>query len=158
MRLSGPVLHEAESADYGACRFRLEGRDVVFRAAKITPTKLGQFFTLWKRAHPGAPIAPLDADDAVDLLVVSTASATQHGLFIFDKRILVAKGLLSGPQHAGKRALRVYPPWSEPVAQAAVKTQQWQLPYFIAMADGVPADPVRLRRLLGGPENHETQV
>ncbi len=40
---------EAESADYGAATFALDGAPVRFRVAKTTPTKVGQFVTLWKR-------------------------------------------------------------------------------------------------------------
>jgi hypothetical protein len=36
---------EAESGEYGACEFKLNGLSVKFRVAKITPTKIGQFVT-----------------------------------------------------------------------------------------------------------------
>lgn len=52
LQLTRPIVAEAESAEYGACRFALEGHSIVFRVAKITPTKTGQFVTLWKRPAP----------------------------------------------------------------------------------------------------------
>lgn len=150
MTLTGPVVREAESADYGALRFRLDEYAVVFRAAKTTPTKIGQFVTLWKRPVPGAEIAPLDADDPVDVVVVLASSGQQHGYFIFSKRILIEKGVFSSAAHGGKRAIRVYPPWSRPVAAQAVKTQQWQREYFLHCLPDGSADPAHARRLFAG--------
>ena len=36
-----------ESLEYAACSFELDGRTVEHRASKITPTKSGQFVTVW---------------------------------------------------------------------------------------------------------------
>ncbi|MES2016204.1 MAG: MepB family protein [Pseudomonadota bacterium] len=145
LTLSGPVVRETESADYGACRFALDGRALVFRIAKTTPTKPGQFFTLWKRASAGAPIAPLAFDDEADFVVVASLA----GLFIFDRAVLVARGVFSSAAAPGKRALRIYPPASMPLASQAIRTQQWQRPYFLALAPDGSADPLRTRSLFG---------
>jgi hypothetical protein len=149
MQLSSPVVPEAESADYGACRFGLDGRVIVARVARTTPTKIGQFVTLWKRPLPGAAIAPLAFDDPVDIVLVSCSNGEQHGQFVFDKRILVKQGVFSSPQHDGKRAMRVYPPWSHPVAKDAVRTQQWQRDYFLHFSGDGTADVAHTRRLFG---------
>lgn len=149
MTLSSPVLREGESGEYGACRFELDGQAVVFRVAKTTPAKLGLFVTLWKRPLPGDAIAPLAAADQLDFVVVEVAQAGQRGQFVFDKRILIGKGVLSSADHAGKRALRVYPPWTSPVAKDAVRTQQWQLAYFLHLSATGSADPPHTRRLFG---------
>ncbi|MFL9998731.1 MepB family protein [Paraburkholderia sediminicola] len=150
MKVSGPVLRESESADYGACRFALDGRNIVFRVAKTTPTKIGQFVTLWKRPGPGHAIAPLDAGDAVDFVVVCTANASRQGQFVFDRKILIEKGVMSSPESPGKRAIRVYPPWSNPVAAEAVKTQKWQVQYFVDVSERGPIDQAHLRYLFRG--------
>ncbi len=39
----------SEGAEYGACSFELNGLKIEHRVAKITPTKVGQFVTIWKR-------------------------------------------------------------------------------------------------------------
>jgi hypothetical protein len=65
---SGPVVPEAESAEYGACSFQLNRLAVRFRTAKITPTKTGQFVTLWKRTEAG-PIAPYEEADEIDFVL-----------------------------------------------------------------------------------------
>lgn len=147
MTLTDEAWREEESADYGACRFGLDGQVIVFRVAKTTPTKIGQFVTLWKRPTPTGEIAPLDSGDGVAFVVVSVADETRHGQFVFDREILAAKGVMSIDGEGGKRAIRVYPPWSRPVAKQAVRTQQWQLKYFLALDQSGHADPVQVRRL-----------
>src|SRR5690349_664326 len=86
---------ELESAEYEACRFSLNDCNVVFRKAKTTPTKIGQFLTTWKRLNPNGPIVPLDFNDNIDFLVVSVNDKTNQGQFIFDKKLLLAKGIIS---------------------------------------------------------------
>lgn len=140
---------EQESGEYGACRLHLEGRVVVFRVARTTPTKTGQFVTLWKRPAPGDSIAPLDSGDGIDLVIVSVADATRRGQFVFDQQALLRHGVMSRDGQGGKRAIRVYPPWSTPVAKDAIKTQQWQLRHFVALAPADADAAVRLRQLLG---------
>lgn len=41
--------NEPESKEYDACRFKLNGLNIISRKAKITPKKIGQFVTFWKR-------------------------------------------------------------------------------------------------------------
>ncbi|PZW94345.1 hypothetical protein DFS28_1085 [Pseudomonas sp. 478] len=147
MTLTHEARREEESADYGACRFGLDGQVIVFRVAKTTPTKMGQFVTLWKRPTPTSEIAPLDSGDGVAFVVVSVADETHRGQFVFDREILAAKGVMSIDGEGGKRAIRVYPPWSRPVAKQAVRTQQWQLKYFLTLDQSGHADPVQVRRL-----------
>lgn len=149
MTLSGAVIREPEGAAYGACRCRLDGHAVVMRTAKTTPTKVGQFVTLWKRPLPGGEIAPLDCGDEVDFVVVLVEGDGQRGQFIFSKQVLIEHGVLSSPAHAGKRAMRVYPPWSLPLAPQALRTQQWQLDHFLHCSADGSADPAQARRLFG---------
>jgi hypothetical protein len=149
MTLTHEARREEESAEYGACRFGLDGQTIVFRLAKTTPTKIGQFVTLWKRPTPACEIAPLDTGDGVAFVVVSVADATHRGQFVFDREILAAKGVMSIDGVGGKRAIRVYPPWVTPVAKQAIRTQQWQLKYFLALDQSGNADAVEVRRLFG---------
>jgi hypothetical protein len=136
-----------ESADYAACRFEVDAKRVVFRVAKTTPSKVGQFVTLWKRPQPNGAIAPIDASDPVDFVVVHSSNAERYGQFVFNKNVLLKRSILSSQKHAGKRAIRVYPPWSHPVAKDAVKTQSWQLPYFNESAEDGSADRAHARKL-----------
>lgn len=58
MKITKEPTREAEGSEYEACRLGLNGYNIVFRVAKTTPTKIGQFVTVWKRLHTGAPIMP----------------------------------------------------------------------------------------------------
>ncbi|SFX40569.1 hypothetical protein SAMN03097694_1989 [Janthinobacterium lividum] len=126
---------EAESADYGACRAELDGKRLVLRVAKTTPTKTGQFVTVWKRPHPDAEIAPLDDADPVDVVIIAASDGAQHGFFIFPRKVLLERGVMSRAGHGGKRALRVYPPWCVPESVLAQRTQRWQEEWFVAAGE-----------------------
>ncbi|MDN2710622.1 MepB family protein [Janthinobacterium sp. SUN118] len=126
---------EAESADYGACRAELDGKRLVLRVAKTTPTKTGQFVTVWKRPHPDAEIAPLDDTDLVDVVIIAVSDGAQQGFFIFPRSVLIERGLMSRSGAGGKRALRVYPPWCVPESGQALRTQRWQGAGFVAEGD-----------------------
>ncbi len=147
---SGLVLQnlktEDESADYGASEFRIKNQSIKFRVGKITPTKVGQFVTFWKRLGMG-PILPYDSNDSIDFLVVSVRNEKYFGHFIFPKTILCEKGIISFNGREGKRAMRIYPPWDKVDNSQAKKTQAWQLKYFIDFSENVNSDFERIRRL-----------
>lgn len=138
---------EDESAEYGACQFELEGKRVAFRVANTTPTKLGQFVTIWKRPHVQDEIAPIDFDDDIEFVLVSVFDHQHRGLFVFNKHILAQKGVMSVKGKGGKRAIRVYAPWVRPIVKQAIQTQRWQLHYFVS-AEAAEANSTKLRQLL----------
>lgn len=139
---------EAESSDYNACSFSVEGRSVKYRMAKVTPTKNGQFVTIWKR-KPNGPIQPFDSSDEIDFVLV-TVKATHHlGLFIFPQEALIKHGIFSVNKKGGKRAIRVYPPWDKATSKQAEKTQKWQLDYFLDLSKNKSTDVIRCKLLLG---------
>jgi len=121
---------EAESADYGACRLSVNHQTVVFRVARTTPTKVGQFVTLWQRPGGVNEIAPLDSEQGIAAVMVAVFDEENRGIFLFDGDILVKQGVFSRQGVGGKRALRVYAPWVTPLSRQALKTQQWQSRYF----------------------------
>ena len=129
-------LAEAESADYNAYTFQLNKKTICYRMAKITPTKTGQFVTLWKRNTLGI-IEPFDLLDTIDFVIISVRKEDLFGQFIFPKAVLLAKGIFSTEIKEGKRATRVYPPWDETTSKQAQKTQQWQLDYFYEISSNV---------------------
>ncbi|CAI1137819.1 MepB protein [Serratia entomophila] len=138
---------EAESAEYGACQFELQGKRVMFRVANTTPTKLGQFVTLWKRPHVRDEIAPIDFHDDIEFALVSVFDRQHRGLFVFNKHTLAQKGVMSVNAKGGKRAIRVYAPWVKPVVKQAIQTQRWQLQSFVPVEMN-EANGGKLRRLL----------
>lgn len=145
--LSSKPKRELESSDYSACRFALNNRKIVFRLAKTTPNKIGQFATIWKRPIAKGPIAPLDSSDDFDLIVISVSNKTNFGQFIFNKNILLERDYISINSKGGKRAIRIYPPWDKPIAKQAIKSQEWQLPYFLPIYINQNNDLKQVRKL-----------
>ncbi|ARF55857.1 MepB family protein [Streptomyces gilvosporeus] len=137
---------EAESAEYGAHSFTVDGRAVRFRVAKTTPTKTGQFVTVWKR-RDGGPIEPYGIEDPVDLFVISTREGEHFGQFVFPCEVLAARDIVSRNGSGGKRGFRVYPPWAVTTSRQARATQKWQIEHFLPVPVPGPADPAHARRL-----------
>jgi hypothetical protein len=137
---------ESEGTEYGACAVEVSGKALRFRVSKITPTKVGQFVTFWKRIENG-PIQPFDAADRIDFLVVSCRKGQLLGQFVFPKSVLRERNVISFRGEGGKRAIRVYPPWDRPTSHQALKTQTWQLPYFLETPEDGPLDLARARQL-----------
>lgn len=147
MKVTQAAVCENESAEYGACRLSLNDHSIMFRIAKTTPTKIGQFVTMWKRSTLNGEISPLDITDGVDFVVIHASDKTHHGQFVFNQKILLQKDIISNNNAGGKRGIRVYPPWTKPTAKEAIKTQQWQLPYFLSFKSDGTADPAQVCKL-----------
>lgn len=144
-KCSEPVL-ELESAEYGACDFKLDDLNIKYRVAKITPTKTGQFVTLWKRNKQGI-IEPFRLDDEIDFFIISTRKDNHFGQFIFPKAVLYEKGVISDETKEGKRAIRVYPPWDDANSKQAQKTQEWQVKYFLEIPEDGLSDLALAKQL-----------
>ncbi|MGB1296570.1 MAG: MepB family protein [Flavobacteriales bacterium] len=121
--------NETESQDYFASRFALNGLQLLSRNSKLTPKKIGQFVTFWKR-NKNNPIEPFHENDSFDFLIVNTKMENRYGQFVFPKAILIRKGILSTERKEGKRGFRVYPSWDIVSSKLAERTQKWQLNYF----------------------------
>lgn len=142
---SEPIL-ETQNAEYGAYLFNINTFSVRFRVAKITPTKIGQFVTLWQRNADGTP-QPYDVSDPSDFYVISTRKGNSFGQFVFPKHVLYHQNVLSNKGEGGKRAIRVYPPWDKPTSRQAVNTQIWQLKYFLEIPINGPLNCDRVHML-----------
>lgn len=140
------LLREPESEEYGAFTFAMNQRRVQFRVAKITPKKLGQFVTLWKRIGDG-PIIPYDIADPIDLFVISVRTSERFGQFAFPKALLHEKGIVSQAGKGGKRAMRVYPPWDIANSRQAKNSQTWQNLYFFEIDPKTSIDTCRIQQL-----------
>jgi len=121
---------ETESQDYFAHQFKLNGKPIKFRTAKTTPTKIGQFVTLWKRNEKGIT-EPYNIFNEFDFYIIATRKDKKLGVFIFPKTVLHSFKILSDTMMDGKRGFRVYPIWDIAANKQAQKTQDWQLKYFI---------------------------
>ncbi len=141
------LVIEKESQEYSACEFQANEKRIKFRSAKITPTKIGQFVTIWKREGDG-PIMPFDTADPVDVFMIVAKSDDKLGLFIFPQSILHQKGYVSHNGIGGKRAMRVYPSWDIADNPQAKKTQEWQLKYFTQVNTDGFIDKDKIQNLL----------
>lgn len=144
---SKPLI-ESQNAAYGAYVYNLNDLSIRFRVAKVTPTKIGQFVTLWKRIGDG-PIQPYDVSDTVDFFVICVRKGNRLGQFVFPKAVLNEQDIISNKGKGGKRAIRVYPPWDKPTSKQAKKTQEWQLKYFLDIPQNTVIDRVRAKTLYG---------
>lgn len=138
---------ETESQDYFAHTFKLNNLIIKYRTAKITPTKIGQFVTLWKRNKLGITV-PYSLSDNIDFYIIATQKDTKLGLFIFPKILLHQKGILSDECKDGKRGFRVYPIWDETTNKQAQQTQLWQTNYFLDLSQDTNIDLKKPKRLL----------
>lgn len=131
-KLSNHIEKELESREYDAYRLKINDKHILFRNAKITPTKVGQFVTLWKRSEETKKITPIDFNDNVDIVIIAIIAPEGEGQFIFNKHLLYKKNIFSGHNKEGKRAIRVYPPWCEVKSTQAIRTKKWQEKYFLS--------------------------
>ncbi|TBO42095.1 MepB family protein [Pedobacter kyonggii] len=139
---------ESESQEYAACTFELNRLKIKHRLSKITPTKTGQFVSIWKRNEAGIT-TPFNDQDDFDLLIISANSVDRSGQFIFPKAILAQHQIITKNGIEGKRGIRVYPPWDTVTNKQAEKTQQWQAPYFLRIDVNENIDLGRAKKLIG---------
>jgi len=145
LELTNFILNE-ESQEYFACSYLLNEKRVISRTAKMTLKKIGQFVVLWKRIDKG-PIKPYHSFDAIDFVVVNVKDENNFGQFIFPKAELIKQGVFSTDLKEGKRAIRVYAPWVRVKSKQAIKTQLWQLKYFLHLPIDEPLDLKRAIKL-----------
>lgn len=128
------VSKEPESGEYSAYTFDLGHRKIIFRKAKITPKKIGQFVTMWKRDQNGIT-QPFHFSDDFDFAIIHVAFENRYGQFVFPKSVLKQHNMISSITTEGKRGFRVYPIWNKAENKQAQKTQNWQLNYFLETND-----------------------
>lgn len=141
------IKDDREAKEYSGCSFMLNHMNIKFRTAKITPTKTGQFVTLWKRNEKGVT-TPFEYNDNFDFYLIAAYKEENAGVFIFPKEILMQKGILSNEKKTGKRGIRVYPTWDTVENNQATATQKWQTQYFLELTSNREQDLQRARLLL----------
>ena len=141
------LIWNFENTNYGACSFELNNKLIQYRVANITPTKIGQFVAIWKRNTEGIT-APFDVSDSLDFMIISVRDSENFGQFIFPKSVLVSHGIISQNEKGGKRGIRVYAPWDKPENKQAIKTQAWQVHYFVEIRENLPVDVKLVKSIL----------
>lgn len=138
---------ENESQEYGACTFELNDAKIKYRISKITPTKTGQFVTIWKRNNKGIT-EPFNVTDDFDFIVITSKSGSNIGQFVFPKDLLVKQKIITSNYIKGKRGIRVYPPWDKANSKQAEKTRKWQTEYFITISNVNSLDFIKIKKML----------
>jgi hypothetical protein len=133
---------EPESQEYNACQFQLNGQKIISRTAKITPQKVGQFVTFWKRNKEGIT-QPYSEKNNFHFYVINVERENRTGQFVFPKSILITKGIVATEKKDGKRGFRVYPVWDIATNKQAEKTQLWQLDYFYEIGEIINFEKVK---------------
>lgn len=126
-----------EARVYAGCEFSLANGSgstsrIVFRSAKVTPTKAGLFVTLWKRDESGNT-RPYTATDSINEFWISAKTKCGYGLFKFTANVLEDVGVLSSATKPGKRGFRIYTPWDENLNPSAAKAWSWQRKFFTVL-------------------------
>ncbi len=141
------ITQDKECEEYFGFNFQIDKLNLKFRKAKITPKKVGQFVTLWKR-NAEKQTEPFNENESFDFCVVVTEQVNHYGFFIFPKQILSEKQILTTNQKEGKRGFRIYPDWVKTENKQAQKTQSWQTKYFIDLISNEKKNTERLKSIL----------
>ena len=138
---------ENECDEYFGFNFQIEKLNFKFRKSKITPKKVGQFVTLWKR-NSEKQTEPFNENDNFDFFIFVSEQDEKFGFFIFSKKLLIEKNILSSRLKEGKRGFRLYPTWVKTESKQAEKTQSWQTEYFIDLTSNEQKNIEKLKSIL----------
>ncbi len=106
-------------------------REQFVSSCKYNPHQSRAVCSFWKKDENNKN-QPFTYEEAPDLLVITTfKNESEFGQFIFPKEILFKQNIFRSSSTKGKMAIRVYSHWHKPTNKQAMKTQKWQLPYFV---------------------------
>lgn len=123
------IISDLECDEYFGYNFKINENRIKFRKSKLTPKKVGQFVTFWKRDSEGKTV-PFDVNDDFDFYIISIEENENSGFFIFPKAVLEKENLISSELKVGKRGFRIYADWHFPNSKQAEKTKLWQTQFF----------------------------
>ncbi len=129
------ITKDLECDEYFGYNFKLDQFNIKFRKAKVTPKKIGQFVTLWKRNPETKETEPFQYNDDFDFYIIYTEHENHQGFFLFSKKALIQHQILTTESKEGKRGFRVYPDWDIAENKQAIKTQNWQQKSFINLSE-----------------------
>lgn len=133
---------EEWNQEYEAFNFEFNGITFKSRLAKKTPKKVGYFVAFWRKNKINKN-RPFNFSESKEKLIINILDGSKKGQFVFPKNLLVEKGIISSEKCNGKMALRVYPKWEHDLNKSAVKTQNWQVPYFLDFTKGFDEEKIK---------------
>ncbi|MBD3581151.1 MepB family protein [Flavobacterium selenitireducens] len=122
------------SREYDGCVFALDSCRILYRKAKITPRKTGQFATLWKRNHENKT-TPYHLDDDFDCCIIAVEQNEKFGIFVFPKQVLASHGIIGSGRKPGKRGFRLYSDFDITLSKQAQSTKSWMKDFFVDLAN-----------------------
>ena len=126
------LFQEPEAEEYCGWKFTVNDLACRFRQGKVTPTKNGQFVTLYDRSPTTNKIVPVGTVDVTpSLFMVQCVEKDHIGHFMFPSTALQTNKIAASNGTGGKLAFRVYPPWVDVESKQAAAAQKWQCQYFI---------------------------
>ncbi|MGO2093217.1 MAG: MepB family protein [Mammaliicoccus sciuri] len=119
---------------YEACSFQIQNITYRSRRAKKTANKKGYFVVFWVKDQNDQN-RPYTYSETPDKLIIAILDNNKKGLFIFPKDILLKQKIISNHEIKGKMAMRVYPPWENPLNKTASQNQNWQKEFFVDLSN-----------------------
>ncbi len=141
------LTEDEEAKKYSGFNFQVEKLNFKFRKAKITPKKIGQFVTLWKR-NSSNESEPFNESDNFNFYIIVSEENEKYGFFLFPRNELIKRQILTTSSKEGKRGFRVYPSWVKTKNKQAEKTQTWQTQYFFDFTEENIENQKRLTQIL----------
>lgn len=143
------LTKDKESEEYFGYDFQIDSLNIKFRISKITPKKVGQFVTLWKR-NAENQIEPFRSDAIFDFYIVVAKQKDKFGFFLFPENVLSQKQILTTNQKKGKLGFRVYPNWTKTQTNQAKNTQLWQTEYFVDLTNNNLSEIEKCKSIFNG--------
>lgn len=128
------IAEDRECKEYNGYNFQMGIFKIKFRNAKVTPKKIGQFVTFWRR-NAEKQTEPFQLNDDFDFYMIATRHNERFGFFFFPKHVLGRHQILTDNMKIGKRGFRIYPDWDIPINKQARAAKAWQTAYFIDLTD-----------------------
>lgn len=136
------LKEEPQNEAYEGCLFSIDACTFRSRLAKKTPKKKGYFVVFWEKDVKNKNQA-YAVEKSPDIMVITIIDGDKCGQFLFPKEVLRKQGILRNGESKGKMGVRVYPIWETDLNPSALKTQKWQIPYFIAFNQGIKTEDLQ---------------
>ncbi|MEW4326826.1 MepB family protein [Rossellomorea marisflavi] len=133
---------EDQNLEYEGFVLTLDDRTYRSRRARKTPNKKGYFTVFWRKGEDDRN-RPYTLEECTDRLIITVLDQGKKGQFVFPKKVMALKGIVTTGSSKGKMAMRVYPDWVTGLNPTARKAQAWQSEYFMDLSERVDGNLIR---------------